>query len=221
VRIDGAPEPLGPRVGDPAPALRLPSGQGGEVALEDFLGRRNVVVWFNKGMACAFCRQSISQLARTYDAIRSQDGEVVLVTPTPLARARVYAKQFPLPFPYLSDPDFRARRGWGLGVRAQGPVWYVVGFALYHVHARSMPRSDIGNPTGTLGEMPSLLADDDMGLFVVDKAGIVRFAAAGRSAVFDEATGKFVRIRGIPSTEAIVAALRECQAQPAPSPARD
>ncbi len=204
---------LGLRVGEAAPAFRLPAGEGGEVALEEFRGRRNLVVWFNKGMACAFCRQSISQLARAYDAIRAEDGEVLLVTPTPLGRARVYATQFPLPFPYLSDPDFAVRRAWGLGVRPRGPGWYVIGYATYRWKIRDMPRVEIGNPTATLGEVRGLIADDDMGFFVLDKAGIVRFATAGRSLLRDPTTKKFAGVRGIPGTDTFLAALRECQAR--------
>lgn len=37
-------------VGARAPNFRLPSAQGAEVALEDYRGRRNVVLWFSKGL---------------------------------------------------------------------------------------------------------------------------------------------------------------------------
>ena len=46
-------------IGQMAPPLRLPSGQGQEVALEDYRGRQHVIVWFTKGMACPFCRQQM------------------------------------------------------------------------------------------------------------------------------------------------------------------
>ena len=62
--------------GQPAPGFRLPSAQGPEVALEDYRGRRNVIVWFTKGMACVFCRQHMSQLARAYGEIQRRNGEV-------------------------------------------------------------------------------------------------------------------------------------------------
>ncbi|MBM4440449.1 MAG: redoxin domain-containing protein [Candidatus Rokubacteria bacterium] len=38
-----------PEVGAPAPAFRLPTAQGTEVALEAYRGRR-VVLWFSKGL---------------------------------------------------------------------------------------------------------------------------------------------------------------------------
>jgi peroxiredoxin len=38
-----------PEIGARAPSFRLPSAAGGEVALEDYRGRR-VVLWFSKGL---------------------------------------------------------------------------------------------------------------------------------------------------------------------------
>lgn len=37
-------------VGTPAPAFRLPSAQGPDVALEDYRGKLNVILWFSKGI---------------------------------------------------------------------------------------------------------------------------------------------------------------------------
>jgi peroxiredoxin len=46
-RASGRARPV--RVGDEAPAFRLPGAQGGEVALADFRGRR-VVLWLSRGI---------------------------------------------------------------------------------------------------------------------------------------------------------------------------
>jgi peroxiredoxin len=37
-------------VGTLAPNFRLASAQGGEIALEDYRGQRNVVLWFSQGL---------------------------------------------------------------------------------------------------------------------------------------------------------------------------
>lgn len=39
-----------PDVGTPAPAFRLPAGDGHEVALEDYRRKRHVILWFSKGL---------------------------------------------------------------------------------------------------------------------------------------------------------------------------
>ena len=163
-----------PRIGELAPSFRLTGAHGGEVGLDDFKGRRAVAVWFTKGMACPFCRQQMSQLARAYPRFRELDGELLQVTNSTPARARFYAKQFTLPFPYLCDPDYRARREWGLERRSRGPGYYARTFAA-GMKMPPMP-NDFGDFKPTLGEMLPTMSDEDMGLFVVDRAGVVRYA---------------------------------------------
>jgi peroxiredoxin len=86
-------------VGQPAPSFRLPSAQGATVALEEFRGKKNVVVWFTKGMACPFCRSQMSQLARVYLQLQQHGAEVLEITLSSLKHARLYAERFDLPFP--------------------------------------------------------------------------------------------------------------------------
>jgi len=52
-------------------------------------------------------------------------------------------------------------------------------------------------------EMPAVLADDDMGFFIVDRAGVVRYALAG---AYFGGTGS----RAIPGADEIVRELERC-----------
>jgi peroxiredoxin len=186
------------QIGQMAPPLRLPSGQGPDVALEDYRGRRHVIVWFTKGMACPFCRQQMSQLARGYAEFQARDADLLEVTDTAADRARVYVQKFALPFPYLCDPDFSARRAWGLEQRSHGPAYYAK--MMYTGLTMKKPTSDYVGEDPKLGEMPKLLVDTDTGFFIVDKAGMVRYARGG--AYFTEAGP-----RAVPSNEEIVKEL--------------
>ena len=195
-------------VGQTAPPFRLPSGQGPEVALEDYRDRKHVIVWFTKGMACPFCRQQMSQLARVHGDITARGAEIVEVTSSTLDRARVYAQKFGLRFPYLCDPDYSVRRAWGLGVRSHGPVYYAK--ALYKgMTAPKVETEYVGEPF-KVTEMPGLLADEDMGFFIVDKQGVVRYTLGG---TYITPTGA----RQIPSNDEILRELDRC-AQPASRP---
>ena len=191
-------------VGDAAPALRLPSAAGREIDLADYRGRGSVIVWFSKGMACPFCRQKLSQLARAADRVHGLGAEVLYVTVTTPDRARLYARQFQLPFPYLCDPDRAARRAWGLEARAHSLPWYAV--QLVKGLTSTAPPSDFGKLKPSPGEVPGLLADDDMGFFIVDPAGIVRFSLAGSYFVEGGAA------RGIPTNDEIVRELERSAA---------
>jgi peroxiredoxin len=190
-------------VGQVAPSFRLPSGQGPEVALEDYRGRKNVILWFTKGMACPFCRQQMSQLARGYGEFAARDAEIVEVTNSTPDRARVYAQKFGLRFPYLCDPDYRVRRTWGLGLRSHGPVYYAK--TLYGGLTAPKVETEYAGEPAKLTEMPSLLADEDMGFFIVDKAGVVRYALAG-------AYGTVAGLRQIPNNAEILQELDRCVA---------
>jgi peroxiredoxin len=193
-----------PKIGEAARPLRLPSAQGGDVRLEEFEGRKAVVVWFSKGMACPFCRQKLSQIARAADRIHGLDAEVLYVTTTPVDRARLYARQFRLPFPYLCDAEGAARAAWGLEVRAHSLPWYA-GQLVKGLTGTKLA-SDYGDVKPSFAEMPKLLADDDMGFFIVDRGGVVRYALAGS---YFEPGGA---ARGIPGNDEIVRELQRCAA---------
>jgi peroxiredoxin len=192
------------------PSFRLPSAQGPEVSLDDFRGRKNLILWFTKGMACPFCRQQMSQLARGYGQFKTLDAELLQITPSPLERARFYARKFPLPFPYLCDPDYSVRRAFGLESRSRSLVGYAKAFIAGGRHPK--PATDLGQHDPSLGDFPLLLKDDDMGFFVTDRDAIVRYALAGSYGV----TGGPSPTRPVPTNEEIVQVLRECGKPRAP-----
>jgi peroxiredoxin len=204
-------------VGQRAPSFRLPSAQGPEVALEDYRGRSNVILFFAKGMACGFCRQKMSQLARGLPRFRELDTEIVMVSPTTLDRGRFYARNFQLPFAYVCDPDYQVYAAYGLVVRPHSLPWKV-GVA---VNAMRMPQpeTEFGPAKPTFGEMKRLLNDDDLGFFIIDKGGVIRFHAAGAYSSFEGT--KPVGGYAIPSNEDIVRELERCQGmgQPTARPA--
>jgi putative peptide zinc metalloprotease protein len=189
-------------VGRVAPSFRLPSGQGPEIGPDDYRGRRNVVVWFTKGMGCPFCRQHMTQIVRGYPSFQALNAEVLEVTSTPPERGRLYVGKFNIPFPYLCDPEYRVCRSWGLGKRSHSLGWYAR--VLLAGTKIEPPPNDFGQVTPSLGEFPGMLADDDMGFFILDKSGVVRYSLAGSYSVGGVT-------RQIPSNEEIVRELRLCE----------
>jgi len=192
----------GINVGEQAPSFRLPSAQGAEVGLDDFRDRKNVIVWFTKGMACPFCRAQMSQFARVYDDVRKLDGELLQISLSGESRAKAYASKFKLPFPYLCDPDYRVRSEWKLGSRDESLGTYVRRY--FAGMTAKPPPNDIGNFMPPLDETRNLLRDDDMGLFIVDKRGVVRYAFSGPY-------GKENGVREPPGNEELLRELAKCQ----------
>ena len=190
-------------VGRQAPTFRLPAGQGGEIGPADYRGRSNLVVWFTKGMACPFCRTQMSQFARGLGRLKAAGAEVIQVTPTKLERARFYVKNFPIPFPYLCDPDLTVHREWGLGVRSHSLLWYLQKFQAGS--KMTMPEAEIGTPKTNFAELPSVLRDTDSAMFVLDRQCIVRYRNSG---AYMSEHG----LREMPSLDEILRPLQEAPA---------
>ena len=204
-------DPRRPAVGDPAPTFRLPAAQGGEVDLKSFRGRASVVLWFTKGFSCPFCRQQMSQLARVAPRFREHGSEILVISRTPSALARRFARQFALPFPYLSDDAGEVRRAWSLEVRSRPVGFYAT--KVFKRLWRPTPMPDDFGTHGTFGapegfqQSPSdlhrVLADEDAGFFVVDRHGTVQFADRAGF----RANGGRGSIHPLPAPDEVIAAL--------------
>jgi hypothetical protein len=151
-------------------------------------------------MACPFCRQQMTQVARGYPAIKALGGEVLQITGSKPAQARLYARQFTLPYPYLCDPDRSVRRAWGMDVRSHGPLYYAK--TLMEGIRAPRPENDFGTFGPPPGELPSLLTDEDMGFFVVDVGGVIRYASSGAYGTH----------RAIPGNDEVVRELERARA---------
>lgn len=180
-------------LGSTAPDFRLPSAQGPDISLGDFRGRRNVIVWFTKGLACPFCRRQMVQLAGARPQIHGLETELLQVASTPLDRARFYYRRFALPFPYLCDPEHAVARAWGLAVRPHSAQRFL----------RRLEYPPGGTPFDGAqpipGELQELLLDDDKGFFIVDRFGKLRFALSG---------SYYSRAWNIPTNETVLTELR-------------
>ena len=60
--------PPGPKVGEPAPEIELPSLDGGTIRLGDFGGEETLVLFWNPG--CGFCQRMLEELKALESAPR-------------------------------------------------------------------------------------------------------------------------------------------------------
>jgi hypothetical protein len=67
------------------------------------------------------------------------------------------------------------------------------------------PANDFGDFKPALRELPATLADEDMGFFIVDRAGVVRYALTG--AYISDAG-----VRQLPGPDEIMRELERCAA---------
>ncbi|APG85859.1 hypothetical protein SAMCCGM7_Ch3131 [Sinorhizobium americanum CCGM7] len=106
--------PLQP--GDRVPNVVLDAiTQEGKIAIDDFRGRKPVLVGLFRGLQCPFCRRQIATMAQLKAALNEKGVETLTVVNTPIERARLYFRYHPLPnLLAASDPERISHRAFGL-----------------------------------------------------------------------------------------------------------
>ncbi|OHV75469.1 redoxin family protein [Ensifer sp. LCM 4579] len=107
-------EPLQP--GDRAPNVVLDAiTHEGKIAIDDFRGRKPVLVGLFRGLQCPFCRRQIATMGQLNAALNEKGVESLTVVNTPIERARLYFRYHPLPgLLAAADPERVSHQAFGL-----------------------------------------------------------------------------------------------------------
>jgi thioredoxin-dependent peroxiredoxin len=101
-------------VGSPAPGFRLPRSDGTLVSLEDFLGKKNLVVYFYPKDFTRGCTAEACGFRDAYEEFKSVGAEVIGISSDSQKSHESFAKEHELPFILLSDTNGEARRAYGV-----------------------------------------------------------------------------------------------------------
>jgi peroxiredoxin len=168
-----------PNVGEMAPDFRLAAAGGGEVALSDYRGRKNLLLWFSKGLFCPFCRRNMARLSQSYADFVALDAEILQITHNTQKEADVYFRNYHLATPYLCDADRKVHMAYGVGlehqsVGAMAQNWVTSSAMVAHDLLLHGEKSPPPLPALRMGSFqPSQLAT------AVDRAGVVRYVWSG------------------------------------------
>jgi peroxiredoxin len=86
-----------------APDFQLVDTQGYPVSLSTFRGHANVVLIFNRGLSCPFCRRHLADLRRQADGFEGRRAVILVVDPDRPDQVREYWQREGLPFPGFAD----------------------------------------------------------------------------------------------------------------------
>jgi putative peptide zinc metalloprotease protein len=164
-------------VGTLAPNFRLASAQGPDIALEDYRGQRNVLLWLSRGLFCPFCRRYMTQLRFGYREFQARNTEILQVTWSTQSEAQLYFRQYPLSFPYLCDADRAVYSLYGVRMVHLGIGQRAASMALGMV-ATASDRLFRGEKTASPMAPMKRYGSTDMeqqAVFLVDKAGLIRY----------------------------------------------
>jgi peroxiredoxin len=104
----------------PAPYFRLPSAQGRPVALDDYRGRDNLVLFFGHSADCPNCGAALLGFASRLVAYNQQESVVLAIFHASADEIRD-PEFLDLPFPLLADPGGMVRQKYA-GLMAESLV---------------------------------------------------------------------------------------------------
>ncbi len=111
-----------PVVGEVLPPFALPDNKSHIVHLDDLVARGDVILSFNRGHWCPYCRLELRSLARAAPILQERAAEVVSIVPeTGEHRDRMIADSG-LPFLVLSDVDLGYTLSLGLVMAVNAEV---------------------------------------------------------------------------------------------------
>lgn len=106
-----------PKIGDLAPTFSLKNQAGKEVALEDFRGKKNVVLYFYPKASTPGCTVQACGIRDTRAEFDALDTVVLGVSPDSPAKLKKFVDKYDLNFDLLADEDHALAEKyavWGL-----------------------------------------------------------------------------------------------------------
>jgi peroxiredoxin Q/BCP len=117
------------KVEDKAPDFTLPSQMGDNVTLSEFLGKKNVVLYFYPKDETAGCTKEACTFRDNYEQLTSLGAEVLGVSGQSVESHKSFATHYGLPFILLADVDNKVRELYGvpstMGI-IPGRVTYII-----------------------------------------------------------------------------------------------
>ena len=101
-------------VGDKAPDFSLPSQMGDNVTLSEFLGKKNVVLYFYPKDETPGCIKEACTFRDSYEELANLGAEVLGVSGQSVESHKSFATHYGLPFILLSDQDNTVRKLYGV-----------------------------------------------------------------------------------------------------------
>ena len=101
-------------VGSKAPNFTLPSQSGEMVSLEDFLGKKPVVLFFYPKDDTPGCTKEVCAFRDSFGEFRKLDAEVIGISSDSVESHRRFAGKHYLPFALLSDAGGKVRKLYGV-----------------------------------------------------------------------------------------------------------
>jgi thioredoxin-dependent peroxiredoxin len=102
-------------VGEKAPEFTGKLGNGQDLSLKDFHGKKNVILYFFPKDFTPGCTKEACSFRDRRPDIAKLDAEIVGASFDTAAKHKEFADAYQLPYPLLSDPDASIAQAYGVG----------------------------------------------------------------------------------------------------------
>ncbi len=147
--------------GDKAPDFTLESQDGRVVSLHDYVGSRNVVLYFYPKDFTMGCTAEARTFSENYDKVNEMNAEVIGISSDSSESHSSFASECDVKFPLLSDEGGKVRRLYGvhslLGL-VPGRVTFVIdkrGVVRHVFSSQINPRRHVSEALGVLKALPN------------------------------------------------------------------
>ena len=106
--------PVTLKAGDSAPDFRLPSSEGSEIALKEFRGKKNVVLYFYPKDDTPGCTKEACGFRDARAEFERRDTVILGVSFDGTESHQKFAGKYDLPFALLSDEDKKVASAYGV-----------------------------------------------------------------------------------------------------------
>ena len=102
------------KVGDQAPDFEGPTSDGSRLGLKDFVGKKNVVLYFYPKDDTPGCTREACSFRDNLQPIRNLGAEIVGVSLDSVQSHDRFAKKYELAFPLISDKEKQIAKAYGV-----------------------------------------------------------------------------------------------------------
>lgn len=102
------------RVGDKAPDFELMSASGQNVSLKEYIGTKNIVLYFYPKDGTPGCTKEACTFRDSYEVFKEMGAEVIGVSSDSREEHEEFVKKHNLPFILLSDENKKVRKLFGV-----------------------------------------------------------------------------------------------------------
>lgn len=99
--------------GHTAPSFEGPTSDGSKLALKDFLGRKNVVLYFYPKDDTPGCTKEACSFRDNLQSVREMGAEIIGVSLDSIESHRRFSTKYNLPFPLISDEKKKIAKAYG------------------------------------------------------------------------------------------------------------